>query len=135
MSTHLRAQAEHDADPRLDLAVERTELALERTHLAWVRTVLSMIGGGFAIDKGLGALHDARVAAGKALIQNSHAAGMIFTVTGTVLMALEMVYYIKRARELARMKSQRFGWFSPDLIIAWAIIFIGCMLTAMMQFT
>jgi uncharacterized membrane protein YidH (DUF202 family) len=37
----LRKEAEQDADPRVDLAVERTEYALERTQLAWIRTVLS----------------------------------------------------------------------------------------------
>ena len=54
--THIRRDSEEEMDPRTDLAVERTELALERTQLAWIRTLLSMIGGGFVIDKGRGCL-------------------------------------------------------------------------------
>jgi putative membrane protein len=53
----IRVDAERDADPRIDLAVERTLLALERTQLAWVRTVMGMITAGIAIDKGFQALH------------------------------------------------------------------------------
>jgi uncharacterized membrane protein YidH (DUF202 family) len=49
----IREEAERDADPRIDLAVERTLLAIERTQLAWVRTVMGMITAGIAIDKGL----------------------------------------------------------------------------------
>src|SRR5664279_6465969 len=68
----IRKEAERDMDPRVDLAVERTELALERTQLAWVRTLLSMIGGGFVIDKAMEAVHQVRLESGKAWLNNGH---------------------------------------------------------------
>jgi putative membrane protein len=39
------------ADPRVQLAFERTFLAYERTRIAWVRTALALISFGFAIAK------------------------------------------------------------------------------------
>jgi putative membrane protein len=40
-----------EADPRVQLAYERTFLAYERTRIAWVRTALALISFGFAIAK------------------------------------------------------------------------------------
>jgi putative membrane protein len=39
------------ADPRVQLAFERTFLAYERTRIAWVRTALALISFGFVIAK------------------------------------------------------------------------------------
>jgi uncharacterized membrane protein YidH (DUF202 family) len=64
----LRSNVEKDRDLRVDLAIERTELALERTQLAWVRTLLSMIGGGFVIDKAMEAIHQAMLESGRHLV-------------------------------------------------------------------
>ena len=44
-------QAATEADPRVQLAYERTFLAYERTRIAWVRTALALISFGFAIAK------------------------------------------------------------------------------------
>jgi len=44
-------QAAAKADPRVQLAYERTFLAYERTRIAWVRTALALISFGFAIAK------------------------------------------------------------------------------------
>jgi putative membrane protein len=44
-------QAATQADPRVQLAYERTFLAYERTRIAWVRTALALISFGFAIAK------------------------------------------------------------------------------------
>jgi putative membrane protein len=44
-------QSAAQADPRVQLAYERTFLAYERTRIAWVRTALALISFGFAIAK------------------------------------------------------------------------------------
>jgi hypothetical protein len=49
----IRQTAEQDADPRVDLAVQRTELAEDRTLLAWIRTSMALMGTGVAFDKGV----------------------------------------------------------------------------------
>lgn len=128
----IRSNTEDFVDPRIDLAVERTELALERTFLAWVRTVLSLMGGGFAIDKGMKAFFDVRIATGKALINNGHAAGMVLTISGTVLMVLVTMHYVKRSAQLAKMKGGRKSIGSPDLILSLLIISIGTFLIYLM---
>ena len=124
----VRAEAEGTADPRLDLAVERTELALERTHLAWVRTVISLIVAGFAIDKGLGVLEKGPMAHGETLMNHGHAAGMVLTISGTLLMVLATIFYVKRSRELAQMKGGRKPILAPDVILSVVIILIGTLL-------
>ena len=124
----IRAEAEDTVDPRLDLAVERTELALERTHLAWVRTVIGLIVAGFAIDKGLGALEKGPVAYGEALMNHGHAAGMVLTTSGTFLMVLATIFYVKRSRELAQMRGGRKSLLAPDFILSAVIILIGALL-------
>jgi putative membrane protein len=124
----IRREAEHDVDPRVDLAVERTELALERTQLAWVRTLLSMIGGGFVIDKAMEALHRARVESGEALVQHGHLAGMMITGLGTLLMVLVTIIYSRRAVKLARMKGTRKSFLAPGFLISVLTIIIGVVL-------
>jgi putative membrane protein len=44
-------QSATQADPRVQLAYERTFVAYERTRIAWVRTALALISFGFAIAK------------------------------------------------------------------------------------
>ena len=118
----LRKEAEKDADPRVDLAVERTELALERTQLAWIRTTLTFLGGGIALDKGIEAMHEARVESGNALVQNAHFVGLTLSMAGTVLMILTTWNFIRRSRSLAKMKGGKpllipHGAFASFLII------------------
>jgi uncharacterized membrane protein YidH (DUF202 family) len=124
---------EQIVDPRQDLAVERTELALERTHLAWVRSVIGLITSGFVVDSAFSALHQARISSGEALIENGHAAGLLLTSTGTVLMMLATFFYIKRVRELARMRSAKKSFFTPDYILSFVIILVGITLIYFMR--
>ena len=124
----IRKEAERDMDPRVDLAVERTELALERTQLAWVRTLLSMIGGGFVIDKSMEALHKARIEAGQALVNHGHLAGMLLSGVGTLLMILVTINYSIRASKLAIMKGGRKSYLAPGFLISVFTILIGIIL-------
>jgi len=119
---------EQDSDPRIDLAIERTELALERTQLAWVRTLLSMIGGGFVIDRAMEALHKARLESGQAWVNHGHLAGMVITGLGTLLMILVTVSYSFRARSLAQMKGARKSFLAPGFLISVLTILIGIIL-------
>lgn len=120
-------------DPRQDLAVERTELALERTHLAWVRTVIGLITSGFVVDTGFSALHKARLSAGEAWLNNGHAAGLVLTSSGTLLMIMATFFYIKRVRELARMRSATKSFFAPDYVLSFVIIIVGAILIYFMR--
>jgi putative membrane protein len=124
----LREKTEKDLDPRVDLAVERTELALERTQLAWVRTLLSMIGGGFVIDKAMDAVHQNRLASGRAILQYGHMTGFLITGLGTLFMILVTVNYGIRARKLAAMKGVKKSFLEPGFLLSVFTITIGLVL-------
>jgi putative membrane protein len=130
----IRAEAEQDADPRLDLAVDRTILALIRTLLAWVRTILSLMTAGLAIDKGFAALHQARMVSGTAILKNSHIVGLLLTGTGTLLTAIVLVNYVKSKKDLDNMKGQKHRLFDAGLILSLIILFIGTVMLYFMLF-
>jgi uncharacterized membrane protein YidH (DUF202 family) len=131
--TFVGGNQEAIVDPRQDLAIERTELALERTHLAWVRTVIGLITSGFVVDTGFSALHKARLSSGEAWTDNGHAAGLLLTVSGTLLMIMATFFYFKRVRELARMRSASKSFFAPDFILSFVIIGVGIILIYFMR--
>lgn len=121
----IRREAEHNADPRVDLAMERTMYAIERTQLSWVRTVLALITGGIAIDKGLSALHKARVLSGVAWEKNGHFGGLLLTSGGTVLIALVTVYYIIRIWQLSEMLGKRNKLLYPGTLASVFMCIVG----------
>lgn len=123
----VRAEAEREADPRIDLAVERTLLALERTQLAWVRTIMGMITAGIALDKGFAALHQARLLSGVAWEKNGHFAGLLLTIAGTFLMMLTTVLYILRMRNLNLMRYEKSKIPPPGVLISFFICLIGAL--------
>src|SRR5215831_18139907 len=96
-----RQAAEQQTDPRLDLAVQRTELAEDRTLLAWLRTALGLMGAGAAFDKGARLLHEERLAAGTALIRNSHLVGLSVTGVVSALLVLVLWQHRRKQAELA----------------------------------
>jgi uncharacterized membrane protein YidH (DUF202 family) len=130
-----RGEAEHDADPRVDFAVERTMYAIERTQLAWVRTVLAFITGGIAIDKGVSVLHQARLISGEAWEKNGHFAGLLLTICGTTLMALVTVYYIIRMWKLTTMLGRRNKLLYPGTIISVFMCIVGALSIYFLTFT
>jgi putative membrane protein len=130
----IRIQAERDADPRIDLAVERTMLALERTQLAWVRTIIGLITAGIAIDKGFEALHAARLVTGEAWVRNGHLAGLVMTISGTLLILISGVYYIKRLNELGRMLGKPRKLLDPGVILSLFITLVGFLVLYFMVF-
>jgi uncharacterized membrane protein YidH (DUF202 family) len=123
----IRAEAERDADPRIDLAVERTLLAIERTQLAWVRTVIGMITAGIAIDKGFAALHQARLLSGAAWEKNGHFGGLLLTIGGTFLMMFSTVLYALRTRELNIMRGAKNKVPSPGILISIFTCLVGAL--------
>jgi uncharacterized membrane protein YidH (DUF202 family) len=92
----LRESAEETVDPRVDLAVLRTELAEDRTLLSWARTSLGLMGAGVAFDKGTQWLHEARLAAGSALVHNGHVVGITLTIITTVLLGVVLWQCLRR---------------------------------------
>jgi uncharacterized membrane protein YidH (DUF202 family) len=121
----IQKESAYNDDPRIDLAVERTMLAMERTQLAWARTVLGLITGGVAIDRGIAALHEARMAAGVALVNNAHFAGLLLTSTGTLLMIITTGIYIRRMKQLNLMNGIKKKWPAPGTILSVFICLLG----------
>ena len=116
------------SDPRIYLAAERTELALERTHLAWIRTVIGMIVSGFALDKLMEVIHSARLQAGTAWFGQAHLTSILLTSLGTLVMAFETMYYVKRSKELRLMRGGT-HWRAPSgLIVSILIFLVGVLL-------
>lgn len=122
-----RAKAEQDADPRIDLAVELTSYAMERTQLAWVRTIMGFITAGLAIDKGTEALHEARVVAGAAWSKNGHFAGMLLTITSTLLMIITTIIYVRRMKQLNRMRGIKTDLPPPTTALSIFICLLGAL--------
>ncbi len=88
-------------DPRVSFAIERTAYALERTQLAWIRTTLAFLGGGVALDKGMEAIHKARIISGKALFDSAHIIGIFLSSGATLFMLLSTWFCYKRFHNLS----------------------------------
>lgn len=116
------------ADERTHLAIERTELALERTHLAWIRTVLSLIASGFAIDKLVEIFHSNRLLTGKALVSQSHITGIVLVIAGMLSLLGETIYYVRRSRQLKRMRDSGQKRITHGLVLSVLLFLIGSML-------
>lgn len=125
MADALRETAEHEVDPRLGLAVQRTELALDRTQLSWARTAIGLMGAGVALDKGLKLLHEARVLSGEAWIRNGHAAGLTVTAVSTLLLSVVSWNYRRNACWLASIKGVRPKALPPALVVSLIVILMG----------
>ncbi len=123
--TQIRVEAEREGDPRIDLAVERTRLAWERTQLAWIRTVFGLIVAGIALDRGFVALHQARLDTNEAWVKNGHLAGLIMTISGTLLMVIATTYYTRRMVELNRLMNKSRVILDPGLILSLIITVVG----------
>jgi uncharacterized membrane protein YidH (DUF202 family) len=116
-----------------DLAIERTELTLKRIQLAWNNSLIGLMATGFAFDKGLQALHQARIASGEAWIKNGHAIALVLTLTGITLLIPVTFFYIKRANELARLRGHRPSYFSLILLLSYFVISLRVLLLYFMQ--
>jgi putative membrane protein len=79
-------QSATQADPRVQLAYERTFLAYERTRIAWVRTALALISFGFAIAKVLQYLREKQ--GETATLMSPRAVGLLMIVIGLVSLIL-----------------------------------------------
>jgi uncharacterized membrane protein YidH (DUF202 family) len=123
----VRVHEELNADPRIDLAVERTLLAMERTQLAWVRTVMGFITAGIAIDKGAAALQQARLVSGIAWSKNGHFAGLLLTITSTFLMIITTTIYIQRMGELNQMRGIKRKLPAPTTALSVFICLLGAL--------
>ena len=126
MPTPVPNSGEDAVDPRVDLAIKRTELAWDRTILAWIRTTIALMGAGVAFDKGTELLHQARVLAGTALVQSSHAVGLALTGLSTVLLISVSLQYLRDQRTLARIKGSPASFVTPALLAAIFTILLGC---------
>lgn len=114
-----------DDDPRIEIAIERTLLAIERTQLAWVRTVLSLITSGIAIDKGFEALHQARLMTGEYWLRSGHFAGLLLSISGTLLGTFAAIIFYIRIRQLNKMLDKSILFSSPGMLISILICLVG----------
>jgi len=86
------------ADPRVQLAYERTFLAYERTRIAWVRTALALISFGFAIAKFFQYLREKR--GETATIFSPRAVGLVMITIGLVGLVLAHLQERRALRSL-----------------------------------
>jgi uncharacterized membrane protein YidH (DUF202 family) len=121
----IRADAAQDADPRIHLAVERTVYALERTQLAWIRTIMGLITAGIAIDRGFAALHEARLVTGEAWVKNGHLGGLVLTISGTLLIVMVTIFYVKRTGELNLVRGKKRTLAVPGLFLSLLVFVVG----------
>lgn len=79
-------QSAAQADPRVQLAYERTFLAYERTRIAWVRTALALISFGFGIAKVLQYLREKQ--GETATLLSPRAIGLVMIAIGLLSLIL-----------------------------------------------
>jgi putative membrane protein len=130
-----RRTAEQDADPRVDLAVQRTALAEDRTLLAWLRTAIALMGAGVAFDKGTQLLHEERLVRGTALVQNGHVVGRSMTAISTILLLFVLWEHRKTHRELARIKGTRPPGMQTTVIACVLVILLGVSVFVVLLFS
>jgi putative membrane protein len=121
----IRQTAEQDADPRVDLAVQRTELAEDRTLLAWIRTSMALMGTGVAFDKGVQYFHESRLATGTAFVQSGHFMGLSFTLISTLLLVFVLWQHLRTLSVLARIKGVKAPRFPVTAFASVLVIFLG----------
>jgi len=121
----VRQTAEQDADPRVDLAVQRTELAEDRTLLAWVRTSMALMGTGVAFDKGVQYFHQSRLAAGTEFVRSGHFMGLSFTLISTLLLAVVLWQHLRTLSVLAHIKGTKAPRFPATAFASVLVIFLG----------
>ncbi len=104
-------------------------LALERTQLAWIRTALGLLAAAVAMDKGIEALHRARIEAGTALVRHAHVAGLTVIAVTLMLFAGATISYHRHGARLANMSgttSKEINWIfwqSLFLILLGTVVF------------
>lgn len=118
-------EAAQPVDPGLYLAIERTLLTSEATQLGWIRTVIGLITAGFTIDKGTVLLHESRVVSGTAWAQNGHFAGLLLTITSTILLTFMTILYVRRMDRLGKMRHSRVSLFTPTSLLSIFICVVG----------
>lgn len=89
---------------------------------------------GLAIDKGFAALHEARLVSGDAWIKNGHLAGLVMTISGTLLIILVTINYVMGLKTLNNMKGTKRKLFDPGLILSLLITAIGFLMLYFMFF-
>jgi putative membrane protein len=129
------AISEEAIDSATDLAVERTQLAHERTHLAWIRTMFTLMTVGLALDKGFAYIHEQRMASGTAFSKNAHVIGLTLTTAGTILLLIGTIQFVKRTRQLAKMRKRKFYSIPAAGILSCLVILLGLTLTALIIIT
>jgi len=129
----LKAEITAASDFRTDLSIETTILAMERTQLAWVRTVMAFITAGVAIDKGTSLLHEARLVSGTAWSKDCHFAGLLLTVSATLLMTMETILYIRRVRQLNKMTVTKIKLPWPTTILSIFVCIVGAITIQFMK--
>ncbi len=82
-----------ESNVQVQLAIQRTELALERTQLAWVRTAFAIISAGLAMEKGLQALHDAKLLQERDWLAGGHYGGILLSLIATLSLGLTTIRY------------------------------------------
>ncbi len=131
-STPIDAPDHQVPDERTHLAAIRTVLALDRTLLAWARTAISLMAAGVAFDKGARLFHEARVQAGTAFVNSSHAIGITVSAAGTVLIAVAIWGYLRDLRTVGEMLPKPPTRLQPSLFASLLVMALGVLATVVM---
>ena len=135
---NMPAEAAQEPDPRIDLAAQRTQLAWDRTLLAWIRTALSLMASGVALDKGIQFLHERRLAAGTAWVNQAawvhgaHIVGISLTAISTLLLAIVAWNHLSGIRELAGTRHRNPPRVTTASVAAVIVVIFGCAVVAVL---
>jgi putative membrane protein len=127
-----------EPEPRTDLAAQRTQLAWDRTLLAWIRTALSLMASGVALDKGIQFLHERRLTAGTAWLNQAtwvHSAHIIrisLTAISTLLLAIIARNHIQGIRTLAETRHRNPPRVTVATVAAVIVVIFGCAVVAVL---
>jgi hypothetical protein len=69
---------------------------------------------------------------GNALFDSAHAIGISLSVTGTLMMLITTLFYIRRSHSLARMKGTKPTRFPPGATASMLIILLGAVISILL---
>jgi hypothetical protein len=78
-------------------------------------------------------LHQARLASGEAWVNHGHLAGMVMTISGTLLILIITAYFIVRMSTLKKMRGQQRILLFPGILLSLLIFVIGILLLYFMS--
>ncbi len=112
-----------DTNVQVTLAIQRTYLALERTQLAWVRTNFAVLSAGFALDKGIEALFEAKLLTDSNWLVGGHFAGVLLAFVASLTLLWATSQYLIQVRAIGGTSARITT--SPALVLSGFVSLLG----------